>query len=79
MRPWKHRVNQKSRSEVLQRNEQIKAASTLVTNAGLTLVAAGFGRWFLQGFDDYVILWLLASAGLMWSGVKLLTLLEAED
>jgi hypothetical protein len=31
------------------------------------------------GFDDYVLVWLLICSGLMWSGVKVLTLLEAED
>jgi hypothetical protein len=71
-------VDEKSRSEVLQRNEQIKAVSSLTSNPGLALAGAGLGRRFLQGLDDYAVLWLLASAGLMWSGVKALTLLEGE-
>lgn len=34
--------------------------------------------WFLEGFDPYVLLWLLFFAGLVWSGVRMLTILEAE-
>jgi hypothetical protein len=67
-----------SRSEVLQRNEQIKAVSGLIVNAGLALLAAALGRWFVQELDDYAVIWLVGSSGLMWSGVKMLTLLEAE-
>ena len=58
-------MEEKSRSELLQRNEQVKAVSSLTGNAGLALVVAGFGRWFLEGFDDFVIFWLLAGAGLI--------------
>jgi hypothetical protein len=75
-REWK--VDEKSRSEVLQRNEQIKAASSLMGNAGLALAAAGAGRWFFEGLDENALLWLLSGPGVIWIGVKLLTLLEAE-
>jgi hypothetical protein len=71
-------VDQKSRSEIVQRNEQVKAVSTLMGNAGLTLAATGLGRWFLLGLDEFVILWLLLSAALIWTGVKVLMMLEAE-
>lgn len=71
-------MDHRTRSEVLQRNEQIKAVSTLLTNFGSALGAAGAARWALQAFDDQVVLWILSGAALIWTGVKLLTLLEAE-
>lgn len=33
-------------SEILQRNEKIKAISTFANNAGLALPVAGVARWF---------------------------------
>jgi hypothetical protein len=72
-------VDQKSRSQVLQRNEQIKAASRLNGNIGTGLLAAGSGRWFFDRFDENVILWLLLGVGIIWVSVSMLTLLEAED
>lgn len=79
--PWVEepgRVDQKSRSELLQRNEQVKAASNLAGNAGLAIAAAGAGRWFFDGVDEYAMFWLLLGAGLMWIGVKALIMLEAK-
>jgi hypothetical protein len=72
-------MDEKSRSELVQRNEQVKAVSSLMANAGLALVAAALGRWFLEGFDAFVMFWLLAGAGLIWTGVTALTMLEAES
>ena len=71
-------MDEKNRSELFRRNEQVKAVSSLMGNAGLALVAAALGRWFLEGVDAYVMLWLLAGAGLIWTGVTALTMLEAE-
>jgi hypothetical protein len=71
-------MDEKSRSELLQRNEQVKAASNLAGNAGLALAAAGAGRWFFEGLDGNSIFWLLAGAVAMSVGVKALTMLEAE-
>lgn len=71
-------MDEKSRSELLQRNEQIKAASTLAGNAGLAIAAAGAGQWFLKGLDGYAMLWLLFGGALMWVSVKALMMLEAE-
>jgi hypothetical protein len=68
----------RSRSEVLRRNEQVKAASNLAGNAGLALSAAGAGRWFFESFDGNAIFWLLAGAVLILVSVKALTMLEAE-
>jgi hypothetical protein len=72
-------MEDKSRPELLQRNEQVKAVSNLTGNAGLALAAAGAGRWFLEGVDENAMLWLLSGAGLMWVSVKALTMLEVED
>jgi hypothetical protein len=71
-------VDQRSRSQLIQRNEQVKSISGLTGNAGLALGAAGAGRWFVDGVDEYSLFWLLAGAALMWVGVKSLTMLEAE-
>ena len=71
-------MDEKSLSELLRRNEQIKAASNLAGNAGLALVAAAMGRWFFEGLDEYAILWLLCGTVLMSAGVKALSMLEAE-
>lgn len=38
-------------SEILQRNEKIKAISTFANNAGLALLATGVARWFDPGKD----------------------------
>lgn len=71
-------MDEKSLSELLRRNEQIKAASSLAGNAGLALVAAAMGRWFFEGLDENVIFWLLCGTVLMSASVKALTMLEAE-
>lgn len=44
-------------SEVLQKNERIKALSTFSNNAGLALLAAAVARWFdpKTGFDGAAI------------------------
>lgn len=44
-------------SEVLQRNEKIKAISSFANNAGLALLAAGVARWFdpANGLDGATI------------------------
>ena len=71
-------MDERSRSELLQRNEQVKAGSSLAGNAGLALAAAGAGRWFFEGLDGYAVFWLLAGALAMMVGVRALTMLEAE-
>jgi hypothetical protein len=72
-------VRQRSQSELLQRNEQLKALSTLGLNGGLALIAWGLGRWFLEGLDENVMVSLLVGSGIIWPGVKVLVLLEAEE
>lgn len=67
-----------SRSQRLQRNEQVKAVSNLAANGGLALFAAGLGRWFFGTLDEHAMLWLLDGAAIIWAGVMVLTLLEAE-
>jgi hypothetical protein len=44
-------MDEKSRSHLVQRDEQVKAASNLAGNAGLALAAAGASRWFFEGVD----------------------------
>ena len=71
-------MEEKSRSEILRRNEQIKAMSTLGMNLGTALLIAGSGRWFFERFDEHVIFWLTLGSFVIWLGVKGLILLEAE-
>lgn len=51
-------MEERSRSELLQRNEQVKAMSTLGMNLGTALIIAGAGRWFFERFDEHVMFWL---------------------
>jgi hypothetical protein len=67
-----------SRSRRFQRNEQLKATSNLAGNAGLALLAAGLGRWFFGTLDRNAVLWLIDGVAILWVGLMLLTLLEAE-
>ena len=67
------------RSRRLQRNEQVKALSNLTGNGGLAFLIAGAGRWFIEGLDGHVMLWLLDIGAIIGVGVMLLlTGLEAE-
>ena len=69
---------ERSRSELLQRNEQIRALSTLGMNLGTALLIAGSGRWFFERFDEHVIFWLALGSVVIGVGVKGLVLLEAD-
>lgn len=71
-------MDRSSRSRRLQRNEQVKAVSSLMGNVGLALIAAGAGRWFIEGLDGHATLWLLDGCVIIGAGVMLLTQLEAE-
>lgn len=71
-------MDRSSRSRRLQRNEQVKAVSNLIGNVGLTLMAAAGGRWFIEGLDGHVMLWLLDGCVIIGAAVMLLTQLEAE-
>jgi hypothetical protein len=72
-------VEERSRSQLLQRNEQIRALSTLGMNLGTGLIIAGSGRWFFERFDEHVIFWFTLGSVVIWLGVKGLILLEAEN
>lgn len=66
-------------SETLRANEWYKGASGVLTNLSSVLVAAAFGRWFVVGFDPFVFLWLVGGGLGLWSGLHLLTVLEADN
>lgn len=72
-------MSDRSRSETLRANEHIKSIASVVSNLGTALFAAGFGRWFVNGADPYVLLWIVSGAAIIWTGAKILTLLEAES
>lgn len=50
-----------------------------MTNLGSVLLAATLARWFATGFDPFVLAWLVVAIMLIWSGVHVLTVLEAND
>jgi hypothetical protein len=74
-----YKIDELTRSEILQRNEKIKAVSGLCVNVGAALVIAGAGRWFYTAIDQYTIFWLVVGPVVIWSGLHALTLLEAEE
>jgi hypothetical protein len=67
-----------SDASVLIANERIKYSSTIGGNLGTALFIAAIGRWFLNGFDAFVALWLIASAMLIWAAWYVLMLMESE-
>lgn len=73
-----YEVSEVTRSEILQRNERIKAVSSVCRNFGTALIIAGFGRWFYVAFDEYTMLWFVSGSVLIWSALHVLTLLESE-
>ena len=75
----KYETGEITRSEILTKNERIKAISGLCVNVGTALVIAGAGRWFYTCLDIYTILWLIVGPVVVWSGLHVLTLLEAES
>jgi hypothetical protein len=52
----KYEAGELTRSEILQRNERIKALSGLCKTFGVALAIAGAGRWFYTAFDEYTLL-----------------------
>ncbi len=68
----------RTKSQILQSNEKLKAASGVVTNLGAAPFATALGRWFLTGFDLFVPLWLAAAINVIGIGINMLTYLEAE-
>jgi hypothetical protein len=68
----------RTRSQILQSNEKLKAAAGIVTNLGAALFATALGRWFLTGFDLFVPLWLAGAINVIVIGINMLTYLEAE-
>lgn len=65
-----------TRSELLQRNEQIKGLSGLCVTIGTALFIAGAGRWFHATVDVYTMLWLLIGPIVVWTGLHVLALSE---
>ncbi|MFL6843388.1 MAG: hypothetical protein ACJ8ER_00725 [Allosphingosinicella sp.] len=63
---------------MLRKNEQLKAGSGVVTNLGTALIAATAARWFGIGFDAVVLIWLVIGLMVIWTGIRALTILEAE-
>jgi hypothetical protein len=72
-------ADDRSRSQILQANEKTKVWSSVVANLGTALFASGFGRWWLTGFDPWVIVWIVGGGLLIFVGIHLLTFLDAES
>jgi hypothetical protein len=64
--------------EVKRANEQRKLMASIISNVGTALFVAGFGRWWVEGGDLFVFLWIFSGVGITWVGVKVLSLMEAE-
>ena len=65
--------------EVVRSNARLNALSNLVMNPGGALVAADAYRVFVEGIADLTTgLWTLVATGLISTGIKLLSLLEAD-
>jgi hypothetical protein len=71
-------MDDRSKSEVLRDNERLKLIASVLTNLGTALMATTAGRWFLTGFDGFVVLWLVCAVALIWTGVQSLGLLVGE-
>ncbi len=72
-------MSERSRAQVLRRNEQLKATSSIVSNLSAALIAAAFARWFAVAFDPFVILWLAVGIVGAAVGVSILMMLETEE
>ena len=62
----------------LRSNEKLKLGSTVFANIGTALFLSAFGRWFLNGFDAWVALWLVFSCLIVGVAIQSMSLLEAE-
>jgi hypothetical protein len=65
-------------SEILQRNEQIKALSLFCNNAGVLVVAAGAAEWWKHGLDHDAAIFLCGGAFVILISVLILMALKAE-
>lgn len=64
--------------EALRSNEKLKAGSGVFANIGTALFLSAFGRWFLNGFDAWVALWILFSCVIVGVAIQAMSLLEPE-
>jgi hypothetical protein len=72
-------VSDRSSSERLAANERVNAMSRFFMNLGTALFAATSARvYFAGGIDGAAVLWLSGVILLMFCGLKLLDLLDAE-
>ncbi|HEX8238340.1 MAG TPA: hypothetical protein VF574_01215 [Allosphingosinicella sp.] len=69
----------RTRSQILQRNEKAKAWSTIIGNLATTLAIAGFGMLWLNGLVPWPIVWIAFGFAIMMFATELLTDLEAES
>ena len=65
-------------SAIARANERIKFSSSVGGNLGTALFATAIGRWYLTGFDAFVLLWLFTAMLLIWTAWYVLTMIEAE-
>ena len=69
----------RSKSETLAANERVKAISGAFMTLGTGLLAASVARVYVNGgADGPVVLWIICVILLIWSGLKLLSLLDGE-
>lgn len=73
-----HVMSDRIRSETIAANERIKFLSNVGGNLGTALFATAIGRWFLSGFDPFVLIWLSVSVLVIWTAWYVLTMIESE-
>jgi len=69
----------RSKSQVLQGNEQVKAWSAMIGNLGTALAIAGVGTLWLNGPAPWPVVWIAFGIAIMIFATHLLKYLEAES
>ncbi|HEX5257359.1 MAG TPA: hypothetical protein VFW35_01115 [Sphingomicrobium sp.] len=68
-----------TRSEILQKNEQIKTLSLFCNNAGVLVIAAGAAEWWKKGFDRDATIFLVSGAFVIAIAMLICLGLKAES
>jgi hypothetical protein len=70
--------DEEPRGDRLRSNEKLKVGSSVIANVGTALFLSAFGRWFLNGLDAWVALWIAFALIIIGSAIQLMSLLEPE-
>ncbi|HEX8622286.1 MAG TPA: hypothetical protein VF718_09965 [Allosphingosinicella sp.] len=70
---------ERTATDRLRANEKLKVGSSVIANLGSALVAAAFGRWFLQDLDGWAFIWLASGATCIAMAIQAMSFLESES